>query len=193
LSDAQEGAAYKHVPRSKEHERHAGGVHEVERVGDGDHVDLGYSNQLTVAAVDGIAQHGELRAEIVMAAHAPLAVIAEDHRGEQNAGARLDAGDVLARLDHLACHVAAENMRQLHPGQSFAYPQIKMVQRAGANSNQHVVLAQDGIRHLFVLQDLRPTELMNADCFHAIASSSDFSRSLEPQFFLQLTSKRPAT
>ena len=62
-----------HVPGGEENKRNAGGVDEVERVGDGNDVDARDGDQLAVAAVDGIAQHGELRTEVVMAGDALLA------------------------------------------------------------------------------------------------------------------------
>ena len=54
-----------------------------------------------------------------------------------------------------------------------------MVQRAGADPDQDLVLAQLRIRNLLVLENFRTAELMNADCFHRVvpltpgASNSD--------------------
>jgi hypothetical protein len=41
-----------------------------------------------------------------------------------------------------------------------------MIERAGFYPHQHVVFAELGIRDIFVYQNLRATELMNADSFH---------------------------
>jgi hypothetical protein len=41
-----------------------------------------------------------------------------------------------------------------------------MIQRACSHANQNVVFAQFGIRGVFVFQNFRATELVEADCFH---------------------------
>jgi hypothetical protein len=75
---------------------------------------------------------------------------AGQHRGKQNARSRLQVSDVLAALGDLACDVASEDVRELDAREPFANPEIKMVQRAGANANENVVFAQFGIGSIFV-------------------------------------------
>jgi hypothetical protein len=93
---------------------------------------------------------------------------AGQHRGKQNAGSRLQVRDVLAALGDFACDVASEDVRELDAREPFANPQIKMVQRAGANANENVVFAQFRIGSIFVLEDLGSTEFVNADGFHVL-------------------------
>ena len=47
-------------------------------------------------------------------------------------------------LGYLAGNIAAEDVRQLHSGQSLANEQVEMVQRAGPHPNEHLVFAQLG-------------------------------------------------
>ncbi len=52
------------------------------------------------------------------------------------------------------------------PGSPIADKEIEMVQRAGTDPDENLILAQLRIRNVFVLQYLRTAEFMNADCFH---------------------------
>ena len=105
-----------------------------------------------------------------MAGDALLAMIAEDHRRQEYPRAGLDVGNVLARLDHFARYVAAENVWQRHATQAPTRPQIQMIQRAGANADQNVIFAQNGIGRVFVLKNFRTTEFMNPNRFHLCIS-----------------------
>ncbi len=91
---------------------------------------------------------------------------AEMHGRKQHALPGLESADVLAHLDDLARDVAAENVRQLHSRQPLAHPDIEMIQRTRAHAHQHLILARLRIGHIFVSQNFRPAELMNADGFH---------------------------
>ena len=75
--------------------------------------------------------------------------------------------DVLAALNHFARDVAAQDVRQLDAGQSLAHPQVEVIQRAGADADEHMILAQLGIGNVFVFQNFGTTKFMNADGFHA--------------------------
>src|ERR1700678_77376 len=101
-----------------------------------------------------------------MSAGALFAMVTEDHGRQQDAPARLEVGNVLARLDHFAGNVTAEDVRQCYPAQPAAYPEIKMVQGACTYTNQDMVLAQNRIGSVFILENFRTSELMNANCFH---------------------------
>ena len=57
---------------------------------------------------------------------------------------------------------------RLHTRQTSAHPQVKMVQRTGAHADQNLVLAQDGIGGVFVFENFRAAELMNANRFHRL-------------------------
>ena len=74
--------------------------------------------------------------------------------------------DVLADFDDFSGDVAAKDVRQLHAGQSFANPEIEMIQCAGPNANQNLIFARLRIGYVFIGQDFGTAKLMNADCFH---------------------------
>jgi hypothetical protein len=61
---------------------------EIERIGDRNNVRRRNGGQLAVAAVYGIAKHGELAALVLHSGEAFHAVSAEVHRGDQDALAR---------------------------------------------------------------------------------------------------------
>ncbi len=160
-----------------EHQRHAGGLVEVQAVRNRDHVHRGNGDQLTISAVHAIAQHGEFRALVLKSGDALGAVIAEMHGRQQYSLPRLEAGDVLADFDDLSCDVRPQNVRQGHSGQTFADPEIDMVQGAGLDADQNLVLARLGIGHIFVAQNFRTTEFMDADGFHrSSAMKSNYHR-----------------
>ncbi len=62
-------------------------------------------------------------------------------------------------------------MRQVYARQSFAHPDIKMVQGTGLNANQNLVFSGLGIGDIFVAQNFRPTEFVQTNSFHAYGSS----------------------
>jgi xanthine dehydrogenase accessory factor len=95
-------------------------------------------------------------------------MIAKVHGREENALPGLEFGDIFAEFDDLARNVAAEDMRQLNAGQAFAHPDIEMVQAAGANPYEHLVLAKLRVGGIFVAKNLRATEFVNANGFHGL-------------------------
>ncbi len=95
------------MPCSHEHQRNAGGLIEIERVWNGNYAGGRGGNQLTVAAVDAIAEHGELAALVLHSGEALRAVSAEVHGGNQDALADGESGDVFPDLGDFARDVAA--------------------------------------------------------------------------------------
>ena len=79
---------------------------------------------------------------------------------------RLEAGNVLARFDYFARNVAAQNMRKIDAGQALAHPYVKMVQRTGFHTDQHLIFAWLWIGDVFVAKNFRTTEFVNANRFH---------------------------
>ena len=163
------GVTHQHVPRGQEHQRHRSGLHKTQRVGNRKDTGARDSNQLAVPSFGIVAEHGELRTEILPSAVALLAVAAIQHRREQDACTRLHVGDVLATLRDFSGDITAKDVRQLHTRQSFAHPEIKMVQRAGANANEDMIFAQFGIGCVFVLKDFGTAKFVNANGFHRAA------------------------
>ena len=134
-------------------------------VGNGNHIDCGDGNQFAIAAVDAIAQHGKLAALILQSGDALRTVIAEMHGREQHTLPRFEASDVLADFDDLARNIAAQNVRQLHAGQSLAHPDIEMVHSASFDPDQNLVLARLRIGDIFVAENFRTTEFVHANGF----------------------------
>jgi hypothetical protein len=67
-------------------------------------------------------------------------------------------------------------VRKLYAGQPFAYPEIKMVQRARADANEYVVFTQFGVGSVFVLEDFGSTEFVNADGFHGFPPNGEVAQ-----------------
>src|SRR5207237_3812339 len=80
--------------------------------------------------------------------------------------AGLEAANVFAGFDNLSRNIAAQSVRQADPGETLADPNIKMVQRASSDANQHLIVARFRIRNIFVAQNFRTAEFVNADGFH---------------------------
>ena len=73
------------MPRGHEYERHAGCLIEIQRVGNGDYAGGGHGDQFAVAAVDAVAENGELAALVLQSREALCAVSAEVHGSDQHA------------------------------------------------------------------------------------------------------------
>jgi len=156
------------MPRREEHERSRGGLFEGEVVGDLDHGVLGRGQQLGVAAVDPVPEHREAAAEIVLAEEALLALTATGPGREQHAPAGLHPLAEVADRHYLAGDVAAEHVRhgELQPGNTCPHEQVEVVQRAGADADQHLIGADCRLGGVLVHEHFRSAMLMNASNFH---------------------------
>jgi hypothetical protein len=63
-------------------------------------------------------------------------------------------GYVLACFDYLAGDVAAEDVRERYFADALANPEIEMIQRAGSNTNQNLILARLRVGDVFILKNL---------------------------------------
>jgi len=158
--------ADQHVPGCEENQRHASSLVERQRIRNRDDAHMWNRNQFAVTAVDSSAAHGELAALVLQPRRALFAVIAEMHGCDEHALAGGHARDIVANLNDLACDVAAKDVRQFDPGQAFAYPEIKVIHGAGAHADEHMVFAELRVGSVFVAQNFRPTEFVNANGFH---------------------------
>jgi hypothetical protein len=75
-------------------------------------------------------------------------------------------GYVLADLSNLASYIAAEDVRQLHPGKPFPDPDIEVIHGACFYADQDLIFAGLRIRNIFVAEHFGPAKFMNADGFH---------------------------
>ncbi len=161
---------HQHVPGGEEYQRSGGGFFETEIVGNGNDAVLGRGQQFGVAAVFGIAEHGEAAAKIILAKQALLALTAAQPRRKQHAPARFDALAQFAHLDHFPGNVAAQDVRhsEFHAGNAGADEQVETVQCAGADPHQHFVGFDLRIGNFFVDQHLGSAVLVDARDFHQL-------------------------
>ena len=118
------------MPGSEKYQRKAGGLDEIQIVGDRNYIHRRDGDQFTITAVDGIAERGEFGALILQSGGALGTVIAEVHWGQNDALTGSEAGNIFADGYDLACDVAAQNVRQLHARQPLAHPDIEMIHGA---------------------------------------------------------------
>ena len=142
LALEQVRARDEHPVRGLEHERERGRLLEGEIAGNGVDVRRGHGDQLRVRAV------------AVLADHVDRPVRSLDAGVEHDALSRLEAGHAGAeRLDD-ARAVRAQDARLRHRRQALPDPDVEMVQRGGADPDEHLALACGGIRSLLQLQHL---------------------------------------
>src|SRR5208282_21865 len=166
LAGTNGGASGKHVPRGDKHQWNAGSLVEIERIGDRNNIYGGYRQQLAIAAIDAVAEHGVLAALVLQSGNTLGATIAEKHGRKQNALSGFEVSDIFADFDNFAGNVAAEDVRQVHARETFAHPDVEVVQSAGAHANEYLIFARFGVGDIFVSEDFRTTELMDANGFH---------------------------
>jgi len=95
-----------------------------------------------------------------------FAVIAEVHGREKDTLSGAKVGNVLAGFNDFSGDVAAEDVGQVHAGESFADEDVEVVESAGAHAYEDLIFARLGVGDIFVGENFRTTELMDADGFH---------------------------
>src|SRR6266567_3766237 len=86
--------ANQHVPCSYKYQRHTSRLNEIETVGNRNHICRRYGHQLTISAVDRIAENRELTALVLQSSEALHAVSAKMHGCNQYPLARNDCADI---------------------------------------------------------------------------------------------------
>ena len=68
----------------------------------------------------------------------------------------------------IVCLIGAGVLYVLRGGISLGgkSPQIKMIERARLHADKNMVFAQSGFGHVFIFQDFRPAEFVEANSFH---------------------------
>ena len=85
---------------------------------------------------------------------------------DHDRAARLEAVDAVAeRLDDAGA-VRAEDARLRHRRQALADPDVEVVQRRGAQPDEHLARGRHGIRHLLEHEHLRPAVLVDPNRLH---------------------------
>jgi hypothetical protein len=82
----------------------------------------------------------------------------------------LEASKIIAYSHDFARDVAAQNVRQRYSRKSFAHPDIEMVQGAGFDPDQNLVLPGLWVGDVLVAKNLRTAEFVDANRFHGTVS-----------------------
>ena len=86
-------------------------------------------------------------------------------------------------FDDLAGYVSYPECAARYSGQPFADPKIQVIQGAGSDADQHLVLARIRVRDLFVAQNFT-TEFVDADGFHGSSEmKSKYHRRIKESHF----------
>ena len=123
LARLEAGASEQHMPGGEEHQRHGGGFFELELVWNGDDRILRRGDQFGIAAWDAVAEHHVAWAEVVRAFEAFRALATAQAGRQQHALTGFDPPAQLARFDHFAGNVAAQDMRHRESDAGDALPQ----------------------------------------------------------------------
>src|SRR6185437_1782803 len=97
---------------------------------------------------------------------AESAVPAVMHGSDDHPLPLAEAGDVIADVDNLAGDVAAGDVRKLDAGKALADPEVEVIQGAGANPYENLVMAVVRVGHVLVLQHSGAAEFVEANGFH---------------------------
>src|ERR1035437_10109864 len=173
------------MPGGEKHQRGGGGTLEAQVVGDLDGAVLRGGEQFGIAAVDGVAEHGEAAAEVVVAQEALLTLAATLPGRKQHAPARLDALAEFAGLDDFARDIAAQDVRhgEPHARNAGADEEVQMVERAGADTDEDLVGLDSGLGRFFVDQHFGTAVLVDAGCLHACRLTRPRSEQIRPILF----------
>ena len=102
----------------------------------------------------------------------PVPVLADDVRAvvepgiDQHAVADLESGDAAPSAGHDAGAVRAEDPRLRNGGESLADPDVQMVQRGGAKTDQHLARSRFRVGNLLDDEYLGTAVLVNPDGLH---------------------------
>src|SRR5215831_12411964 len=157
LVGPERGLRHEHPPGRLEDERERGRLLERERVRNRVDVLLRHRDQLGVRAVPVLADDRD-----------PVAVLE----------ARVDH-DALAGVDTNARAVGSEDVRLRHRRQAFANPDVEVIQRRGAEIDQHLPALRHGIRRILVAENLRSSVVVYTDGLHHVTLSGVTTRELE--------------
>jgi hypothetical protein len=154
LALAQARPRHEHPVGRRKDEREGGRLLEAQAVGDGVDVRRRDGDQLRVRAVPVLPDHVD----------APVARL--DPGVDDDALAGLESRHALAeRLDD-AGSVGAEDARLGDGRQALADPDVEMVQRRGAETDEHLALTCDRIRRLLEHQHLGAAVLVDPNRAH---------------------------
>jgi hypothetical protein len=154
LALLQAGARHEHPVGGLEDERKRRRLLEAQAVGDRVDVRRRHGDQLGVRAVS------------VLADHVDPAVADLDPGIDDDGGAGLEARHARAERLHDAGSVGAEDARLRHRRKAPADPDVEMVQRGGAEADEHLGLAGDRVGHLLEHEHLGAAVLVDPNRAH---------------------------
>ena len=160
LAFTEAGLRHEHPVGRLEHEREGGRLLERDVVGKEIDVRGRHGDQLGVRPVGVLADHGH-------------AAVVHDAGVDDDALPGLEALDALAQILDDACAVRAEDPRLRHGRQALAHPHVQVIQRCGAQPDQHLAGGGRRIRDVLVAQHLGTAVLVDANRLHARVSDLD--------------------
>jgi hypothetical protein len=162
------GAVDEHVPRGEENERDGGGVRPIEAFGIRETVDLGHANILRAATIDHVTEVGEVAAAVILAGDAGGTFATSNAGGENYLLADVDGGDFRADLGNFAGNVATGNVgeRDGDAREAAANPEVEMIESAGANAHEDLIVAENRFGNIGIAKDGRVTVFVDDNGFH---------------------------
>jgi hypothetical protein len=171
-----------HVPRGEEHERHSGGFFERERFGKREHVARGSFYKFRAASIHQVAEQRVFSAEIVVASEAGVAVAAGNSRSENDFFADVNIVDQFSDGGDFAGDVAAWNVRHgnFHARNAAANPEIQVIDRTGAHTDENFVGARAGIGDFSDAENFGAAVLGEDNCFHESSQKININYQIKP-------------
>jgi len=164
----QLSASDEHVPGSLKNERDCGGVDPIQIFGIGHAIDVGAADVFGAATVNHVAEVGVVAAKVIVAGKAGRTFAAGDAGSKQNFLADVDGVDFRADFGHFAGDVAAGNVRKWdgNAGEAATDPEVEMVEGAGMDADEDVVVAELGFVDVGVMENAGITVLVEENGFH---------------------------
>lgn len=161
-------AVHEHVPRGYEYKRDSGGMGPIQILRTGEAIDLRHANIFCAAAIDHVAEVGEITAAVILAGDTGGTFATSDAWSENDFLADVNGGDFGADLANLAGNIAARNVRERNgnAGESAANPEVQMIEGAGMNADEDFIVAEMWFGNIGVAKDRRIAVLMEDDGFH---------------------------
>jgi hypothetical protein len=156
------------VPGGEEDERNGGGMGPAEIFRIRETVDLRHTNIFGATAVNHVTKVGEIAAVVILASDAGGTFAAGNARSENDFLADMNGGDFWADLGDFAGNIAAGNVgeRDSNTREAAANPEVEMIEGAGTDANQNLIVAEGRFGHISIAENGRVTVFMDDDGFH---------------------------
>ena len=157
-----------HVPGGLEDDGNGRGMGPIEIFRIGEAIDFGAADKFSAAAIHHAAKIGVIAAEIVVAGKAGGTLAAGDAGGEHHFLADVHGANFRADFGDFAGNVGAGDVGQgnLKAGKATAYPEVKMIEGAGPNTDEDFVTAKLRLRNIGEAENGGVTVFLEDDGFH---------------------------